>query len=533
MKRFLRLLGVSSLALCVIPIDSEAAPVPVASGEFDASTYLIFQADGITWGQAREFASTYECPPGQSGHLATLTRPEEDAFVETLRQTTSLREVWIGGSQAADGAEPGGGWVWENGEGPIPGSNSDPGVGYRNWQDGEPNNQGGNEEHLAIGLNDNPGWNDEGNLGNIDGFVVECDSLNNNGAVVFPPDPDTEVTAIVQEIVQPGTITQTSCVVQRPGPALFPIRLDLIELIRNTETEACQALEAELDDLAADLGMPLQAELLSYQQPFLSFTDKETGEVIANDGRFVVTLIRSLDADGNPADITNGVVLAEGKETLGLDGEPPCDTRFVSDSPTTVGVNLSLAEPNGPGARNLTATCNRARNALRFSDHLLAYPIRNVSLRLPPRLQVLREGQDLRQAIDSYRGCVDDGFLDQLQGEVDVALINSLSFRRARIDLGIGQLQRATELALNIGDFDPYRNPRNPDGTLCPNDPKGQLGSRLLDLAFQVHRGLRYPWRYVLYEIPDEILCLLPPFPGETLPAMCPTADSRLPYQQP
>jgi len=525
MMRLLRLLGVSTLALGLVPIEADAQTLE-AQGVFDTSTYIIFRDDETSWQDAKAFADNFSCPPGQEGHLATLTRPEEDAFVEALRDSTSLHEAWIGGSQAAIGSEPGGGWTWENGEGPIPGSNSDPSVGYRNWQDGEPNNQGGNEEHLAIGLNDNPGWNDEGNLGNIDGFVIECDSLNNNGAVVFPPDDNAEVTAVVQEIVEPGTIAQTSCVVQRPGPSLFPVRLDLIELIRTTETPECQALEEALPDGAS-------AELLSYQQPFYDFVDEETGSLVQNDGKFVVTLIRSRNADGDPIDITNGVVVSESKASLGLGGEPTCDTRFVSQSPTTVGVNLSLAEPSGPKARNLTATCNRSRDAMRYSDQLIAYPIRNVSLRLPPRLQVLREARDLRAAIDSYSICVDEGFLNQLRTEVDSAVANALSFRVRRIDRGIRRLQRATELALNIGEFDPYRNPRNAGGTLCPNDPKGQLGSRLLDLTFQVHRGLRYPWRYVLYEIPDEIRCLLPPFPGEGLPATCPTPDSRPPYQQP
>ena len=106
------------------------------------------------------------------------------------------------------------------------------------------------------------------------------------------------------------------------------------------------------------------------------------------------------------------------------------------------------------------------------------------------------------------------------------------------VDDGIEQLQDLTQLLLNIGPtFDPYRDSGSPSGALCANEPKGQLGSRILSLTYYVWRSLRYPDSYGPagmpgpYQIPDEIQCLLPPFPGESLPAACiDPAFGRPPY---
>ncbi len=118
---------------------------------------------------------------GVSGHLATITSAAEDSFVNTLRLASGTNkggfpnsELWIGGFQPAGSPEPGGGWTWVNGEGAIPGTNAGP--GYANWGGGEPNDVGGGEGFVAIGLNGFNVWNDEGNLGGIYGFVVEYDA---------------------------------------------------------------------------------------------------------------------------------------------------------------------------------------------------------------------------------------------------------------------------------------------------------------------------------------------------------------------
>ena len=64
-------------------------------------------------------------------------------------------QVWVGGFQDLNSAnEPDEGWRWVNSEGPIPVPGSTVTLGYSNWSPApnlEPNDTGGNEEHLTLG----------------------------------------------------------------------------------------------------------------------------------------------------------------------------------------------------------------------------------------------------------------------------------------------------------------------------------------------------------------------------------------------
>ena len=64
-----------------------------------------------------------------------------------------------------------------NGEGAIP-TPENPVPGYSNWlPPWEPSNSGtAGEQYLAIGISGNFGWNDEGFLGGLYGYVVEYDT---------------------------------------------------------------------------------------------------------------------------------------------------------------------------------------------------------------------------------------------------------------------------------------------------------------------------------------------------------------------
>ena len=149
---------------------STAVAAPMIYGA-NGHAYEVIIADAITWNDANA-AATSSIFMGQSGHLATITSLGEDIFVENLRAAAlgtsgfADSEAWIGGFQPAGSTEPGGGWAWVNGEGLLA-------DGYTNWAGGEPNDVGGGEGFLAIGLNGLFGWNDEGNLGGIGGYVVE------------------------------------------------------------------------------------------------------------------------------------------------------------------------------------------------------------------------------------------------------------------------------------------------------------------------------------------------------------------------
>ena len=79
------------------------------------------------------------------------------------------------------------GWHWVNDEGLIPSSNGNP-AGYANWLTGEPNDNfgPGSEQFLAINLLGQWGWNDEGNVDLIAGFVVEYDDFDEMAPIPAP-----------------------------------------------------------------------------------------------------------------------------------------------------------------------------------------------------------------------------------------------------------------------------------------------------------------------------------------------------------
>ena len=495
---------------------------PVVCGGPDASCYQVYLYDTesdaeaeIGWEAAR-VAANEKLNDGVTGRLATITSAEEDEFIRQLAVSTfsatgfSPAELWAGGFQSPQGDEPGaaepdGNWQWTNGEGLFL---------YTNWDPTEPNDLGG-EEHLAIGRQgfgeDSYGWNDEAFLGNIGGYVVEFGAwFPAENAVIFPASPATQITAVAQEVVEAGTFQQFSCMLTQPVQLV--VATNLVKEIHNTP--GCEELAARLPDT-------YKASLLPYQRAFATIVD-ENGTVYDNTetrgtgkqaklvARFVVTLVLTRDLQGQLADLTNGVILSQEEAANLLPAEPTCDTAAVNNSPTTVGVTLSAQTSSGVFARNVTATCNRTRSAVRYSDNLYAYPIRNVSQISPPSLQVLQESVDLRQTIsrEISAGCVNVNFLKALRKQTDAAVLKALSGKPALIEAAIAELEAATLVALGTVP-DPYGS--------CPREPKGEIGSRLLDLTFHVHRGLRYPDTFVLYVIPDEIKALLPPFPGDVV----------------
>jgi Lectin C-type domain len=72
------------------------------------------------------------------GHLVTVNDPAENQWLQSFFPSNFFQ--WIGLYQPTSGPEPGGGWEWVDG---------DPSV-YRNWNSGEPNNSGGNEDHTIM-----------------------------------------------------------------------------------------------------------------------------------------------------------------------------------------------------------------------------------------------------------------------------------------------------------------------------------------------------------------------------------------------
>ena len=128
-------------------------------------------ADGGNWYEAISFSSTWEeayvaaqtlSYNGITGHLATLTSAEENAFI---RDTFEANRYWLGGYQTNKLVEPSGNWSWVTGEEWL----------YTNWNPGEPNDWSDDEQHLH--LFDDGTWNDNngltGNFLDEPGFIVE------------------------------------------------------------------------------------------------------------------------------------------------------------------------------------------------------------------------------------------------------------------------------------------------------------------------------------------------------------------------
>jgi hypothetical protein len=173
-KRILRF-AAAALALAGAPAFAQAqAQLCTATGHY----YEIVATASIGWDEARTAAAA-RSRNGVQGHLATLTSAEEDACVDGIRatffNTQGPAQVWIGGFQADTSVEPGGGWEWLNGEGSIPGVDSDAPDAYADWAVDEPNNTAPGEQHLALGRFEiGLGWNDEGSAPDtILGYVVE------------------------------------------------------------------------------------------------------------------------------------------------------------------------------------------------------------------------------------------------------------------------------------------------------------------------------------------------------------------------
>lgn len=163
----------AALVAGVLSNRSEAAAIMGPNGNY----YEVIRSAGITWTDANSAAQGLD----EGWHLVTICDELENTFVNKLRLVSGLGQVWLGGYQSP-AAEPvaANGWTWVNGEGAI---------STFFWDTNEPNdNYGpGSEQFLAMGLNNTLAWNDEGNLGNIAGYVIEkgpahCGKVPEGGA---------------------------------------------------------------------------------------------------------------------------------------------------------------------------------------------------------------------------------------------------------------------------------------------------------------------------------------------------------------
>jgi fibronectin type 3 domain-containing protein len=185
---FLDGLSVTSDDGQVPPPPGSPGPAPVynpANGHWYQAVRLSFR---VTWAEARVAAERLSFA-GYRGHLATITSPEEDRFINTLILPGAGDDVWwLGGYQdrnTADYREPGGGWRWITGEPFL----------YTRWHaaTGEPNDRGG-EDVLDLAQGWGGDWNDESSLYGLPTYVVEYDPADMPPAALAAP---TDLTATV------------------------------------------------------------------------------------------------------------------------------------------------------------------------------------------------------------------------------------------------------------------------------------------------------------------------------------------------
>jgi sugar lactone lactonase YvrE len=159
-------------ALCgVLATGASGQPVQwTGNGHYYEAVYA---PGGINWFQAEAAAES------QGGYLATILSADENAFVYSLvaypqywqpfSQFNNSEGPWLGGFKLSNTNGPAVGWNWVHGNGPFV---------YTNWQALEPDNSGGNEDHLVffnVGSPMGPYWNDiSGNFTNV-GYVIEWD----------------------------------------------------------------------------------------------------------------------------------------------------------------------------------------------------------------------------------------------------------------------------------------------------------------------------------------------------------------------
>jgi hypothetical protein len=165
----------ASLLLFAIGSSQGAPILDPANGHY----YEVISAPGLTWINA-EMGALSKSFNGLQGHLATVTDAAEDGYVGQAVAAAGSGEFWLGGYQnPANLTSKTAGWTWVNSEGTFPGVNGATGFDnpYSNWNPGEPNDfyGAGSEQFLGINLGRPGGFNDEGNLGLIGGYVIEYD----------------------------------------------------------------------------------------------------------------------------------------------------------------------------------------------------------------------------------------------------------------------------------------------------------------------------------------------------------------------
>ena len=123
-------------------IDSDPGTSTLDEYSSDSDRNFVFAPEELTWNEHNEHARA------SGGQLASVTNAEEN---EQVTRIAGGNAVWIGGIRTGSGNGPGADhWHWSDGR---------PWT-YTNWNPGEPNNHGGGENRVHLGLQAPGTWND-------------------------------------------------------------------------------------------------------------------------------------------------------------------------------------------------------------------------------------------------------------------------------------------------------------------------------------------------------------------------------------
>ena len=205
-------------------VEYDAIPIANFGQQFtNGHRYEVIGGLPITVADARIAAQALPPPTGfQPGDLAKVDSPELQAFLRDLVMTNSVNQgagyhPWIGASDEAVEGE----WRWFDGTqfwqgGTAAGGGVPVGGQYNNWDPGEPNDAGGNEDFVVMNpFVDDGDWFDLASTGTRASFIVEWKPIvalpgdyNNNGKV----DAADYVLwrnggPLQNEVADPGTVT--------------------------------------------------------------------------------------------------------------------------------------------------------------------------------------------------------------------------------------------------------------------------------------------------------------------------------------
>ena len=92
----------------------------------------------------------------EGAHLASILSVKEVAFIRCLQDASAIHKTWIGGKRWGNN------FIWVDGSG----------FDYANWNTGQPDNQGGEENCIEVYSDPGQSWHDAWN-------DIPCDQKRN------------------------------------------------------------------------------------------------------------------------------------------------------------------------------------------------------------------------------------------------------------------------------------------------------------------------------------------------------------------